>query len=379
MIDKKIKNNAISAYMWLALLFLITPSKNKNIKNSFVLNHSKTWVLIHILMFLTYYIFIPKKFLYDIEVFGYNLNNILWTSILIFLFLILLFWIYKSSKWENFLIKDLVVFWKIDKIYEIDNSKKDISEKDIITNILSLIPIVGYFLEWKNKNNLNIKNNIKINLIFSSFIAFIYLSWYKNPASIFSLLYIIFIVFLSINLIINKTSINFKLDKIPSFHLLNIYTHTLVIYLYNYFKEKKFISIKEVFDKKNKDLKEKDIKELEELNNLKSNKIPTVLYYIPIINIIWLIDIKSKYKNHIINWLLISIIFIINYIFFNFYFLIFIIFIISFAIWNLRQLNYKIPFLWDIYIVSKFVYLKVYEIYKKILKKHKDDKTVHFN
>ena len=57
MIETKIKNNAVSAYMFMALFFLL-PSQNKYIKNDFVQSHSKTALLIHIKLFFVYIIFI---------------------------------------------------------------------------------------------------------------------------------------------------------------------------------------------------------------------------------------------------------------------------------------------------------------------------------
>jgi hypothetical protein len=60
--NKKIINNAISAYFGLSALLLL-PSKKENLNHPFVKKHAKTALFIHFMMLINYIIFISYKFL----------------------------------------------------------------------------------------------------------------------------------------------------------------------------------------------------------------------------------------------------------------------------------------------------------------------------
>jgi hypothetical protein len=111
-------------------------------------------------------------------------------------------------------------------------------------------------------------------------------------------------------LIINKTFLKIDLSFLPSFKEIMDYIKIYFLYFKNYFskKFKDFKIIKREFLEQTliSDKKELDI--LEKKSELKINK---KLIYFPILNLIFLFFLKTKYKTHIINGLILTFILII--------------------------------------------------------------------
>jgi hypothetical protein len=106
---------------------------------------------------------------------------------------------------------------------------------------------------------------------------------------------------LSILIISNENLLNFNLSKILTFEELRIYLISSFIYLKKYFSGDKFKNLNEIINEVYEEKKKKDLEEKEILKEKKDIKLPRYLIYIPYINLITLFEIKSKYKNHIIN------------------------------------------------------------------------------
>lgn len=373
--NKKVTNNAISSYFGLAALLLFVPTKNDLIKNSFVKSHAKTALIIHILMILTYVVFISNRFLEWITLFNYTLNHLITPTILTILFWFLLFWVKKASAWETFMVSDLKQITKSEWLYEVKES--NLSEKEAFTIILSYIPFVWFYINSKNKNNTIIENNTKLNLIITVFLLFILISWHNNLFTLFWLFYIIFIVFSWVLLIASKSSININLSKVPSFDELHTYFLSSVEYIKNYTTDREFIWIKEIIKTTSKQKQENLQKEHERLEKLSTNKLKNIIYYIPLINIIWLIDIKSKYQNHIINWVSLSILLVFVSLFLPWYEL-YVLIAFAFNLWYLWNIAYQTPFLYDIYIIKYKIAIKAIAFYNKVKEKHNANKEVSY-
>lgn len=375
--NKKIINNAISAYLWLWALLLL-PSKKENINNPFVKKHAKTAVFIHILMLINYIIFISFSFLWNFWFYWFYLNHVLASIIFIWLFGWILFWVKKAYSWDEFNISDMSNMTKTDKIVEIKNS--NLNEEWILTIILSLIPFIWFIIKWKFNNYKSqiIENNIKLNLIITFLISLLYTTWYENLGLLFWLFYLIFIWFYSILIISKQNIISINLLKFPTFEEIYIYFLSIFEYLKNYFSAKKFVPLNELIKNKKLYIQETEKLEKELLNNLKEEKLPSVLAYIPYLNIIKLIDIKSKNKNHIINWLLITILSIILILLKLNNYQIFIVFLVFFGIWYLKNPNYKIHLLFDIYQVFANIFNKFFSSSKKAIDMQKEIKEVSF-
>ena len=63
-INNKIINNAVSAYLMLFISWMLLINKsNPYINNDFVKNHTKSSIIIHLMIIINYIVFISYKFL----------------------------------------------------------------------------------------------------------------------------------------------------------------------------------------------------------------------------------------------------------------------------------------------------------------------------
>ena len=123
--DKKIINNAISAYFlfFISSLFLLNRN-NKYLNNPFVKSHSKVAFLIHVWFLLTLVIFGIYWLWESIIFFWYALNNLISCSLFIIFFMIMLFWIYKSNSLNTFVLLYIkIINFKLFEIFNIWEKK----------------------------------------------------------------------------------------------------------------------------------------------------------------------------------------------------------------------------------------------------------------
>lgn len=379
-INPKIKANAVVSYfmIFVSLAFLLN-KKNTLINNSFVKSHTKVAFIIHLLFLINYIVFIIYWLGFNFSILNYDLNHILASSIFIFIFWLLMMWVYKAHKWEIFKLWETIKIKKLEKNVININSNHKISEKAKLTIILSKVPFVWFFISAKYKKNKIIQNNVKLNLIVTLIISILYIFWNWNLSTLILLLYIIFTVFLSINLAVKNEVINFHLEKVPSVNNIKLHFKTTCIYMWKYFAWKNFKTYKEIFTKlfSNEIFELK--KEEQKLEKLKGFRLPLTIIYIPVLNIISIFNLKSKQKKHIINGLIITTLFISSWFLFwiNNKYQLLIVFPLIFAFWNLKiNLTYEIPFLYDIYKIFAFIYLKLKKLLLFLKKKKKEVKEV---
>lgn len=353
-IKDKIKNNAIIAYLFIFVNITFLFNKNNALlNNDFVKNHTKTAILIHLwfltntIIFVYYWLWLYK------EIMGYSISDIIAISIYLILFSFMIVWIYKAYFWKVFSIWEVLNHKNNKNILDITNSW-EFNEKDKLTIIFSRIPFLWFFIHSKYKKNQLIENNTKLNLIVTISIISLYVFWNPNLANLLLLFYIIFIVFIWVNMFIKNEVININLDKIVNSNQILNNLKTLKIYLWNYFSYKKdFPSFNEILKIVIKNNEKNELEETKKLKSLNEFKLWKYIIYIPLLNIIALFNINSKQKIHIINWILITLFFIILALIFwmeNKYQL-FLLFPLSFWLWNMNAwiLNYKIPFLYNIF------------------------------
>lgn len=376
--SQKIKNNAIISYLFILINIMFLFSKNKDLNNDFVKNHTKTAIFIHIGFLINTIIFAYYWLGFYTKIMWYNISDIIAISIYLILFGLLIIWAYKAYSGKSFKIWETLNYKNNGKLVDIVSDWK-FWEKDKLTILLSRIPFIWFIVYPKYRNNKLIKNISKLTLIISIIISVLYIYWNQNLATLFVLFYIIFFVFTNISLYIKDEIININLDKIPNFEQILKYLKASKIYLWNYVKSNKdFPNMSQIIsnlDKKNKLENEKIEKELKTKNNFRLSE---NIIYLPIINYITLFNLNTKQKKHIINWILLSIIFIILFLIYwieNKYQLL-LLFPLTFSYWYLKAwiLNYEIPFIYDIFNI--FVWIKNYlkNIFKRA-KKIKNTKT----
>ena len=167
--NKVIKNNAVTAYLLflISVMFLFAKSE-PNLNNEFVRKHTKSALLIHLLIIINILVFKTYWLLWSIFIMWYSLNSIVFSSILAILFLMLIFWAYRASKWEYFNISSIFSAKSSKKLLNVDNDW-NFWEKDKLTFVLAYIPFVGQIFASKYSKNENIKKILRLN----TFVAFL--------------------------------------------------------------------------------------------------------------------------------------------------------------------------------------------------------------
>ncbi len=381
-INQKIRNNAIIAYLFIFVNILFLFSKNNSFLNSeFVKSHTKTAIMIHIWFLINTIIFAYYWLWFYGEIMGYTISDIIAIVVYLGLFVLMLLAMYKAYCGKFFILTQVMDYKNHKNLLDIDSSWS-FDEKNKVTLIFSRIPILGFLILPSYKENKLIENNTKFNLIFTGTIIFLYVFWNNNLANFLLLIYIIFMVYSSINIFVRNEVINIKLDKFPFPREILNYLKVSFVYLYNYINSKKefrdFESLFKNFSDAENKRSQVELKFLKSLENFKLNK---YLVYIPLINFISLFNLNSKQKNHIINGFLISISFIVLALIYSFdnKYQLFLLIPLFFAIWNLKawNLNYKIPFLYDIFLIfvkiKDFIFSLFFKL-KKIKNTEKENK-----
>jgi len=380
--QKKIQANAVSSYLLLFIssAFLLN-KEDPYINNHFVKSHTKAAGLIHLWLLVTAIVFLFYWTWINFSILGYSIDQLIAISLFFILSSLLALGILKAHNWKEFNIWDSLELYKNKWIFDLNNDWK-ISEKEKLSLILSKIPFVWYFIYTKQKDNEIIENNTKLNLIFTTIYLLLFIFWNPNLANLLLLVYIIFIVFTAINLFAQDKVINIKLNEVPFPREKLNYLKALKIYLWNYFSGKKdFIEFSEILKK----IKEEEKQKQEEFNNSISKlgdfKLPKFIIYTPVLNFISLFNYNTKQKNHIINGILLSTIFIILWItkgIFNYYQLLLLL-PLSFWLAQLYNWNdyYKIPFLYDFYELFTFTKSKTKQAVETLKEKQKEEKTLN--
>lgn len=108
---------------------------------------------------------------------------------------------YAAHNGQEFLVSEITHFIKNEKILDI-NHDSNLDEKDKATIIFSLIPFLGYLVYGKYSDNALIKNMSHLNLLCTLAVSLIYISGYTVAANFLLLLWVIGIVFFSVQIVV---------------------------------------------------------------------------------------------------------------------------------------------------------------------------------
>jgi len=379
-ISEKVKWNAISAYLMIFISWLFLFNKtNPHINNSFVKAHTKTAMLIHFWFLITYIIFISNDLFAWIKIIWFWVNHIITDIIYIWLLILLIIWIYKAKNWNYFNIWKNINISKTKNIVDIDWNWK-ITEKEKVTILLSFIPFIGFLNYAKYRNNKIIQNWVRLNINITLLILLLSIFSYWNLATLFSLAYIVIITFIWINLFTRDEIININLPESFSPSKLYIETKSLINYIWNYFNKDEFKNFKSIKKEITEYIEKVEIENEDILKNKEVLKLPKFLIYIPIINLIFLFFRNTKYSFHIINWLIITLLVIITiWLSFIWYFnsnlYILLLFPVLFWMWYVNyKLAYKMPIIFDIYILLKKT-ISIFKFWSKKLKEKRSEEN----
>ena len=192
------------------------------------------------------------------------------------------------------------------------------------------------------------------------------------------LVQIIFIVFYGIMIVWNQNIISINLWNTPTASEFFYWIIALYRYLMNYFKSKDFKTFQTYFQEITNSNLEISQKRQYEVLSLNDAKLKTYFYYIPYLNLLWIVDYKSKYKYHVKNWIILSILSLIFLALWNNTYQIIVWFLAFFGIWYLKDLTYSFPILWEIYLWIESIFKKIFWVWKKVQETSKKVEEVSF-
>lgn len=379
--NTKIINNAVSAYflLFISSMFLVVKG-NPYLNNNFVKNHTKVALLLHLSFLLYYILFISFWLISWISIFNYWLNHIVMSVLCIWTLWIMLYWIYKAHKWEMITVNDVIPKKWWENLIQISKTKVS-DEKEKLTIMLSYIPFIWYLLYWKHYHNTNLININKINLILSLSITLLYIFWHSDLAVILTLIYIIFVVFVNIVMIIKDESIVPDLKNIPWIQEIITFIISAIKYIISYTKDKDFKDYKIILLKEREKIENYENKFSEILSesiDIKHKR----LIYVPFVNLIFIKRSDSKYKLHIANSYILTILLIALWITYFSFDLnnktqLLLLFPFFYWAWYINRLWYKMPIIYEIYSSYKSIISFIKNTYNKIMKIKKTEKSVN--
>ena len=354
--NSKIIWNAISAYFMIFVsgMFLFNKT-NPLLSNKFIKQHTKSALMIHLGFLLSYIVFISYWIWTSINIWSFALNYIIASVLCIILLWILLFWVFRASKWNTFAIWEIIKVSKVQNIININNESTDLSERDKLDILLSYIPFFSFYLAPKHKKNLHITHGSRLTLFLTVILILLYNFWYNDIVMFITLIYTVYVVFIGLNLFTTWNIIQIRFSSIFSPEYKFQYTHALCRYFKNYIKWNDLQAV----HKYQAEIKEEN-KILADFENdkilsLPDLKLPKFSIYIPLLNLFYVFLKENKYSTHIRNGIVISLLFIITVLLIKFtslsYGLLYLFVIIS--IYWIGYIHtqpvYKMPYVYMIY------------------------------
>mgnify|MGYP007124594829 CR=1 FL=1 len=354
--NSKIIWNAISAYFMIFVsgLFLLN-KQDALLNNNFVKTHTKSALMIHIGFFITYFTFISYGIWNSIFIGSFALNYILTSLSCIFLLGMLLFWIFTASKWEIFSLWDIIKFSKIQRVLEVENQRTQLEERDKLDILFSYIPFISFYIAAKHTNNSYIVHGSRGTLFLTVILILLYNFHHTDIVLFLILIYLIYIVFIGLNLFTTGNILQIRYSKIFSPEYKFLYTRALYRYLKNYISWQQLQTISHYQQEIIEENKIINLKDNEKLLTLPDLKFPKVLIYIPIFNLLYIFIKENKYSSHIRNGVVISILFLISFLILKFsalsYGFLYLFWIISlYWIGNIHTKPvYKMPYIYMFY------------------------------
>lgn len=368
--NKKIINNAISAYFMIFVsVFFLFNKENKYLNNQFVKKHTKSALLIHLGFFLSYFVFIHLWAFAGIMIFWKSLHIISASISCLILLWILIFWMYKAQKSQDFILTDFLHIFKMQKI-QTSSQNIDLQEREKMNFIMAHIPFIWFVNYAKNSEKKYIQNATKLNLFVSVFFV-LFLSFdFINISNFLLLIYSIYLVFIWINIFTTNNIFTLDLDFIPSPEKKYFLTRAWFEYMRNYFSGTKLEKFNYYYEKQREISLENSKINYQNIQTLPDISGPKWLIYIPIINFVCLFQKNKKQKFHIRNGVILSILFILLFIITVFtqleaILLVLLVFAFCYGYWYLKYNPvYKMP----------YVYM-FYHFFEKLFGKTKDFNT----
>jgi len=387
--DHKIQTNAAIAYAPVLWELFLLAKANPDFWNTFVRNHAKNASKIHfsfLAIILVYKYFVAGFLNIFIPIINISINDIVQVSFFLIFTFLLIKWAFSAHSGTE--AEDI----KIKKDYlklETELLEHELSEAQKMIYIASYIPFIWLIVAAKHNSPIN-KFWAKISWIFSIIIVFFIVFNHPELLWMAMLLYIWLAVTAWVIMFLHqKILFSSMFETIPDLETAYALARASWLYIIEsvkvIFGKKEDISFQSLYEK----ILEKDMKFYELANtHLTSTSIAFTnkLIYIPWINLIYIpkyfFDKKSRYALAIIQWiistLLLAIIFYIEWSIYTRYATIFI-FPIFLGIANIdKNPFYRIPFIYEIYVILDWLTFWIFNKFKFIKEKNSVVKEVNF-
>jgi hypothetical protein len=367
--NKKIIWNAISAYLMIFISGMFLFNKiNPYLNNDFVKKHTKSALLIHLGFLFTYLIFISNGLLSGITIAGFALNFIITTSLCIFLLGVLLFGIYRASKWKLFGIWEVIKISKTEKLAWIHWEEVAFDEREKLTILLAYIPFIWFYNYPKHKNNTFIEHATRLNLFITIILILLYNFGHTELSLLLILLYVIYVVFVSINLFTTEKIIEIRLHDVFAPEKKYYFTKAIFAYLWDYKSGNDLQKLSTYYETIWEQVKIEKEEDYQNMLSLPDLRFPKFLIYIPFINLIYSFAKINRYSSHIRNWFALTIIFILALVLLNIFSLsygflyLFLVMIFYWIGYIQTDPSYKMPYVYMWYTLMKKMFWKTKEV-----------------
>lgn len=380
--NKKIKANAVSAYLLIFVsIFFLSNRNNPLLNNDFVKTHTKSAFLIHLWFLASYITFEWFGIAGNINFAWVYLNTILTSWFLMFFLGILLVWVYKANKGEKFTLIDIVTSKSNKQLLDI-NSDQNIDERDKLTFLLSYVPFVWFYNYAQVKDNVIVQEATKLNLFVTIIGLLLFVFNYWNILSLLVLVYVTGVVFIGMNAFAKNEFITIKLPEIFSPAKKYFLTQGIFQYIKTYYKNEKLDTLANYsayFEKKYYDAQESNNEQIEQLRYAHMHR---KCAYFPLVNYLFLFQKPTQYYFHVVNgvvlgtyMLIITILSLFGFIPFSLIVLLF----VPILFWiGQMQVNksYQMPYVYWVFVFVKKLFVKTKEFNKKYNKTEEVNLTV---
>ena len=381
-LHKKVIWNAISAYfmIWVCIFFLF--NKGEYFDHPFVKSHVKVAFSLHLIRFFMLFV-MSYPFLDNIDILGYSHNTLMTAVLSLFLFWAILYGMLQAHRWNTMTVSEIFHKAWVSKNVMKHESTETLGEQETVLLILAQIPFLGYIIYPRHKKIPHIRDVSQLNLLVTIISCLLLLIGYNSLASLVMLLYIIMAVFQWIRLGMENKISTLDMSLIPTAEEKYITLRALLKYIGNTFRKDTFTPLKEIRATKTTLAYEREKSELTSIKNLDPAKIPTWIFYIPLINLIWVFFFKTQDNIHIKNGLVITMIFWVLFGLFGWDSptLIFMLFPIFYWIGYVQRKAYHMPYMYDVYALLGKIFWTLWHIFLRTRKLQKTDvsKSIKMN
>lgn len=365
-LSKKIRGNAAVSYWLIGISLAFLWSKNPSLNHPFIKKHVKIAASLHIIL-LWFLILMSFSLWESIKIWNISLNDAITFWLWSLLFWSIIYGAYKAFHGESYSFGDIFdTLWGGHTLL-LSEKKQSQSEQDIALITLSHIPFLGFTLVSQESQRDDLRDIGLFNLIVTLILILLLILGWKNLALFLFLLYIFWVVFVSIQLITSYELLKLNLSFIPTPREKYILLKTSYFYLKNMVYKKDFQPWVSIQTKLSENLQKNEIQRREELSWLKVFPFSPLILSVPVINFWGLFFLKTQMRDHILKGIVLSIIFIIILLVMwtqSPYILLGLI-PFFYHLWEREKLGSHMPYVSDMCIISGHIFYFLKKIFSK--------------